>query len=167
MAVAGLPDPRKDHAVVMARFSRECLQAMEFLTRKMEVSLGPDTTDLCMRVGLHTGPGTLLFYLYIHGMSRMSSFFVPHLGSIVFLSYLVHNSDGWRLTRGSGSISTVSAKFTESELLAFKHLKSAPHQFALCGSDVLFQLRRHCQHGQSNGINRDPKSHPSISRIYE
>lgn len=28
VAVAGLPDPREDHAVVMARFARECLAQM-------------------------------------------------------------------------------------------------------------------------------------------
>lgn len=31
---------------------------MRFLTRKMEASLGPDTADLCMRAGLHSGPVT-------------------------------------------------------------------------------------------------------------
>ena len=52
---------RQDHAVVMARFARECLTQLNDLTRALEVSLGPDTADLAMRVGLHSGPGTLLF----------------------------------------------------------------------------------------------------------
>jgi len=58
LAVTGLPDPRKDHAVVMSRFARECLNRMHVMTKKLEVSLGPDTTDLSMRFGLHSGPVT-------------------------------------------------------------------------------------------------------------
>jgi class 3 adenylate cyclase len=58
VAVTGLPDPRKDHAVVMARFARDCLHRMNALVRKLEVTLGPDTTDLSMRFGLHSGPVT-------------------------------------------------------------------------------------------------------------
>jgi hypothetical protein len=49
----GLPDPRKDHAVVMARFAYDCLQKFSTLTKQMEVALGPDTGDLGLRVGLH------------------------------------------------------------------------------------------------------------------
>eukprot|EP00934_Nitzschia_sp_Nitz4_P002003 Nitzschia sp. Nitz4//scaffold23_size168460//26387//30285//NITZ4_002207-RA/size168460-snap-gene-0.151-mRNA-1//-1//CDS//3329543599//2003//frame0 len=58
VAVAGLPDPMKDHAIVMARFARECLYQLNRLLEKLEVSLGPDTADLGMRVGLHSGPVT-------------------------------------------------------------------------------------------------------------
>jgi class 3 adenylate cyclase len=58
VAVAGLPNPRKDHAVAMARFARECMHRMHQLTRKLEVVLGPDTADLSMRFGLHSGPVT-------------------------------------------------------------------------------------------------------------
>lgn len=58
VAVSGLPEPRKDHASVMARFARDCLQAMNDLTKKLEISLGPDTADLALRVGLHSGPVT-------------------------------------------------------------------------------------------------------------
>lgn len=42
IAVAGLPDPRPDHAVAMARFSRECLVKMKVLTKQLETTLGPD-----------------------------------------------------------------------------------------------------------------------------
>ena len=43
VAVCGLPEPNPDHAVVMARFARDCLDKMNELTRKLEVTLGPDT----------------------------------------------------------------------------------------------------------------------------
>jgi class 3 adenylate cyclase len=58
VAVAGLPDPRKDHAIIMVRFARECMHRVNQLTRKLEVVLGPDTADLAMRFGLHSGPVT-------------------------------------------------------------------------------------------------------------
>jgi class 3 adenylate cyclase len=46
VAVAGLPDARKDHAVVMVRFAQDCLHRTMELTKKLEVVLGPDTADL-------------------------------------------------------------------------------------------------------------------------
>jgi class 3 adenylate cyclase len=58
VAVTGLPTPRRDHAVAMARFARDCVETMEGLTKKLEVSLGPDTGDLRLRVGLHSGSVT-------------------------------------------------------------------------------------------------------------
>jgi class 3 adenylate cyclase len=56
VAVCGLPDPRPNHAVIMAKFSRDCLEAMKTKTRELEVELGPDTTELGLRVGLNSGP---------------------------------------------------------------------------------------------------------------
>lgn len=58
MAVAGLPEPRRDHALAIARFARDCLGIFHPLTRKLDVILGPDTSDLALRVGLHSGPVT-------------------------------------------------------------------------------------------------------------
>ena len=46
VAACGLPDPRKDHAVVMARFARDCLLKTNELTRRLERTLGPDTGDV-------------------------------------------------------------------------------------------------------------------------
>jgi class 3 adenylate cyclase len=58
VAVAGLPTPRRDHAVVMARFACMCLSKMEQRVKQLEVSLGPSTGDLRARCGLHSGPVT-------------------------------------------------------------------------------------------------------------
>ena len=55
VAVAGLPEPRADHAVVMAKFARACLDRFNELSKKLEITLGPDTADLAMRAGLHSG----------------------------------------------------------------------------------------------------------------
>jgi hypothetical protein len=46
VAVTGLPDPRKDHALAMARFARDCRDSMNELTRRLESTLGPETGDL-------------------------------------------------------------------------------------------------------------------------
>ncbi|CAJ1952993.1 unnamed protein product [Cylindrotheca closterium] len=58
VAVCGLPDPRQDHAVVMAKFACDCRNAMKKVKRKLEKELGPDTAHLDMRFGLHSGPVT-------------------------------------------------------------------------------------------------------------
>ena len=58
VAVAGCPDPMKNHPVAMARFSPECMETMDTLTKRLEVTLGPDTGDLDLRIGMHSGPVT-------------------------------------------------------------------------------------------------------------
>ncbi|CAJ1939123.1 unnamed protein product [Cylindrotheca closterium] len=58
VAVVGLPDPCDDHAIVMARFANDCRVKMNEVVRQLEVTLGPDTADLCMRTGIHSGPVT-------------------------------------------------------------------------------------------------------------
>ncbi len=42
----------------MARFARACLLKVRDLTKQLEMTLGPDTGDLAMRIGLHSGPVT-------------------------------------------------------------------------------------------------------------
>jgi class 3 adenylate cyclase len=58
MAVTGLPDPQANHAVIMAKFASECLLKFMQITRDLETTLGPDTGDLGMRIGLNSGPVT-------------------------------------------------------------------------------------------------------------
>ena len=58
VAVAGCPDPMKNHAIAMSRFAFECIRVMDTLTKRLEVTLGPDTGDLNVRIGLHSGPVT-------------------------------------------------------------------------------------------------------------
>lgn len=45
-------------AVVMARFARDCLTEFCLLTHELERTLGPDTADLGVRCGLHSGAVT-------------------------------------------------------------------------------------------------------------
>jgi hypothetical protein len=47
-----------NHAVIMASFALECRKTMRDVTIKLERELGPETADdLCLRIGLHSGPG--------------------------------------------------------------------------------------------------------------
>ncbi|CAJ1963512.1 unnamed protein product [Cylindrotheca closterium] len=58
VAVTGLPNPQEDHHLRMVKFATRVLKSMGPLTRQMEVKLGPGTTKLGFRVGLHSGPVT-------------------------------------------------------------------------------------------------------------
>jgi len=58
VCVTGLPEPRKDHAVAMTRYARNILNAFQSRVRALEIVLGPDTSDLGLRIGMHSGPVT-------------------------------------------------------------------------------------------------------------
>mmetsp|Transcript_24964 Transcript_24964/g.58576 ORF Transcript_24964/g.58576 Transcript_24964/m.58576 type:complete len:1202 (+) Transcript_24964:64-3669(+) len=58
VAVSGLPDPRSDHAIVMSKFARDCREQFNELCSSLENTLGPETGDLHLRIGLHSGPVT-------------------------------------------------------------------------------------------------------------
>lgn len=58
VAATGMPEPRKDHAVSMCRYARDILRRMRAVTKELEVVLGPDTGDLELRIGIHSGPVT-------------------------------------------------------------------------------------------------------------
>ena len=48
-AIAGLPEARDDHAVVMAKFASDCAIRVRKLCHALEKTLGPDTGELCCR----------------------------------------------------------------------------------------------------------------------
>mmetsp|Transcript_21694 Transcript_21694/g.53584 ORF Transcript_21694/g.53584 Transcript_21694/m.53584 type:complete len:1189 (-) Transcript_21694:77-3643(-) len=58
VAVTGLPEPTKAHAAIMAGFARDCVSRFVDLVSVLETTLGPDTGDLGIRVGMHSGPVT-------------------------------------------------------------------------------------------------------------
>lgn len=58
VAVTGLPLPDPKHASIMAKFAQRCLMRFSELTKELELSLGPGTADLGIRIGLHSGPVT-------------------------------------------------------------------------------------------------------------
>jgi hypothetical protein len=56
-AVCGVPYANPKHAIVMAKFATDCMKKMRELVFDLESVLGPDTSNLMLRVGLHSGPG--------------------------------------------------------------------------------------------------------------
>jgi class 3 adenylate cyclase len=58
VAVTGLPDVQKDHAVRMIRFARDCMFKISQVTYSLVDELGTDTQNLQMRIGIHSGPTT-------------------------------------------------------------------------------------------------------------
>ena len=55
VAVTGLPNPQRDHAMRMAKFARDCIQKVGVLTAQLAPTLGNETLSLGLRVGLHSG----------------------------------------------------------------------------------------------------------------
>ena len=58
VAATGVPDAQPQHAIIMARFAYECLVGMTEVTQRLEATLGPETANLDIRVGIHSGPVT-------------------------------------------------------------------------------------------------------------
>ena len=52
VAVTGIPNAQPDHAILMVKFARACLAKTEELVHELVDSLGPDTAELNMRIGL-------------------------------------------------------------------------------------------------------------------
>jgi len=58
VAVAGLPEPDDDHALIMCKFAWAIKQIMCEACGKLEATLGPGTSGLKLRIGLHSGAVT-------------------------------------------------------------------------------------------------------------
>ena len=56
VAATGIPEYRRDHAIAMVRFAKDCINSMKGSVRVLEKTLGPGTGNLGIRVGLHSGP---------------------------------------------------------------------------------------------------------------
>lgn len=58
VAVSGIPVAVDEHAVNMARYAREMMNRMSRIVRQLEVTLGPETAELTLRIGMNSGPVT-------------------------------------------------------------------------------------------------------------
>jgi hypothetical protein len=58
VSVCGVPEPNKDHFIIMVKYAWHCLKTFQTLVYDLQAQLGPDTADLQMRFGLHSGPVT-------------------------------------------------------------------------------------------------------------
>jgi hypothetical protein len=75
VAVTGLPEPRKDHALIMAKFAKDCLEKFNELAKQLEIALGPDTvrhtlsSPFCVDAAAHSLPCCSLCF---HTVGRSS-----------------------------------------------------------------------------------------------
>eukprot|EP00977_Amphora_coffeiformis_P010557 scaffold2482_cov166-Amphora_coffeaeformis.AAC.23 len=147
----GLPRPRSDHAVVMARFASDCLRKLDSMTTQLELDLGAGTSDLTMRMGLHSGAVTAgvlrgdnarfqLFGDTVNTASRMESTGVPEriqvsedtaelLRKAGKESWLVERSGGV-FAKGKGKIKTyfvnVGSSTSAGSSHCSEHSREAP-----------------------------------------
>lgn len=56
VAATSIPVYQPDHAVRIIKFAYECLLHMNELVHQMETTLGPGTSSLSIRIGVHSGP---------------------------------------------------------------------------------------------------------------
>lgn len=59
VAVSGIPAGTTGpatHAIQMARFAHDMMRRMSKIVNSLEVALGPDTAELSLRIGIHSGP---------------------------------------------------------------------------------------------------------------
>lgn len=116
VAVTGVPSYRKDHALAMVKFAREIMITMSVETKKLEDALGPETGNLMLRAGIHSGPVTAgvlrgdrarfqLFGDTMNTASRMESTGVPgriHLSKETAELLCNHGKDSWIEERPEG-----------------------------------------------------------------
>ena len=58
VAACGLPEPQRDHATIVVKFAHNLVHNMNKVVKTLETTLGPDTADLGIRIGVHSGPVT-------------------------------------------------------------------------------------------------------------
>lgn len=58
VAATGLPQAQPDHGVILCKFAMDCINKMKIMTVSLADSLGEDTQNLSLRVGIHSGPVT-------------------------------------------------------------------------------------------------------------
>lgn len=55
VAATGIPEAQSNHTIIMMRFSRDCMSKMSQIVHNLAATMGEDTRELTIRVGLHSG----------------------------------------------------------------------------------------------------------------
>ena len=58
VAATGLPQKQDRHAEILCKFAADCISKMNLLTASVAETLGEDSRELMIRVGIHSGPVT-------------------------------------------------------------------------------------------------------------
>jgi len=183
VAVCGLPNARKDHFTVMCRFAQDCLSAMQIYSKELEVSLGPDTGELALRVGLHSGPvvaGVLrgeksrfqLFGDTMNTASRMESTGIPNriqLSQTTADLLIEHGREHWILKRpekvkakGKGEMTTYFLSSAKSKSTG-GHIRSK----VTLRDDELILVNRDKGDESSIGLKRAQKRNRTADWVIE
>jgi hypothetical protein len=93
VAVTGLPDPQPDHAVRMTKFARACIHKFMAVVKRLETQLGPGTSDLRMRFGLHSGPVTGKYFSSNMASCSPAVSALPNTLWLQRVSFVVRNLD--------------------------------------------------------------------------
>jgi class 3 adenylate cyclase len=113
LAVVGLPTPQKYHASIMAKFASDCRSKLNILVTELELTLGDGTSDLKLRIGLHSGPVTAgvlrgqkarfqLFGDTVNTAARMESNGIPnkiHVSEATANELIATNKAAWLIKR--------------------------------------------------------------------
>ncbi|CAJ1940156.1 unnamed protein product [Cylindrotheca closterium] len=144
IAATGIPDYYRDHAVRMVLFAHKISRKMSKLTKQLETTLGPDTADLKLKIGIHTGAVTAgvirgdkarfqLFGDSVNVASRMES---TGIGGRIQVSqetaeslrscgkghWLIRRDEGTVIVKGKGDIQT----YWIGKVIEPKRISTAP-----------------------------------------
>eukprot|EP00980_Cylindrotheca_fusiformis_P003246 scaffold735_cov116-Cylindrotheca_fusiformis.AAC.16 len=171
VAVAGLPEPDKEHAMAVCRFARDCVKTMKDTTLKLEVLLGPDTSELELRVGVHSGQVTAgvlrgersrfqLFGDTMNTAARMESTSARNriqVSQSTANLLLASGLSGWVAPRkskifvkGKGEMQTYWLKIKES-----KKWKSTKSKSDICTLSETVELSEGCSSGREDNDDLD------------
>ncbi|CAB9513950.1 Receptor-type guanylate cyclase gcy [Seminavis robusta] len=94
-AVCGLPERRPDHAVALCHYARGCMRRFRELTRMLDTKLGPETSELALRVGINSGP--IMAGILRGGAGSQSSKFQLFGDTVSLAQKIEHGGAGGRI----------------------------------------------------------------------